>query len=143
MNTDNNPSQELDAPRPVEENTAALAGMKRAPAVAFQHVDFLPGPRVGSAVRAAAARADLVLCVSHAIARDLDLGIIVGDCGGRYDQVDVDRFRLTEAIVPGTTAPANHRIHVSSTCPMLCANSAISEFAAIPVKNIPDDVYVA
>ena len=38
----------------------------------FEHVDFLPSPAVGRAVRAAAARADRVVCISEAIARDLD-----------------------------------------------------------------------
>jgi N-acetylglucosaminyl-diphospho-decaprenol L-rhamnosyltransferase len=74
---------------------AALARIRGPrPSLAFQHVDFLPGPAIARAVRAAAGRADLVLCVSHAIAHDLDPGGRLGDrlqvihCG-----VDLDRFR--------------------------------------------------
>ncbi len=37
----------------------------------FQHNDLLPGPRVGRLVRVAARRAELVLALSHAIAREL------------------------------------------------------------------------
>ena len=40
--------------------------------VVFHHNDLLPGAAVGALVRAAAARADLVVASSHAIARDLD-----------------------------------------------------------------------
>ena len=43
---------------------------------------------------------------------------------------------------PGTIDPASHRPHVNSTCPILSANSAISGFAAIPVRNIADAAYV-
>src|ERR1019366_5289585 len=43
---------------------------------------------------------------------------------------------------PGRIDPDSHRPHVSSTCPILSANSAISGFAAIPVRNIADAAYV-
>ena len=41
---------------------------------------------------------------------------------------------------PFTTAlePDSHRPHESSTCPILRANSAISGFDAIPVRNIAE-----
>ena len=41
---------------------------------------------------------------------------------------------------PGTIAPASQRTQVSSTPPIFRANSAISGFAAMPVRNIPDAV---
>jgi N-acetylglucosaminyl-diphospho-decaprenol L-rhamnosyltransferase len=59
----------------------------------FQHNDLLPGPLVARAVRAAAGRADLVVAVSHCVARDLDpegrLGV-----GARviHPGIDLDRF---------------------------------------------------
>ena len=41
---------------------------------------------------------------------------------------------------PGTIEPENHRIQVRSTCPTLDANSAISGFAAMPVRNMAEAV---
>ena len=64
----------------------------------FEHVDFAPGPLIGRALHAAASRADRVVCISRAIAADLDpdgrLGerIEVVHCG-----VDVARFGGTDA----------------------------------------------
>jgi GT2 family glycosyltransferase/glycosyltransferase involved in cell wall biosynthesis len=45
---------------------------RRRPRFVFQHNDLLPGPVIGRAVRLAAERADLVIALSEAIARDLD-----------------------------------------------------------------------
>jgi GT2 family glycosyltransferase/glycosyltransferase involved in cell wall biosynthesis len=72
------------------------------PRLVFQHNDLLPGPVVGRAVRAAAARADVVVALSEAIAADLDprgqLGVEVIRPG-----VDLRRF------VPAATPPAAPR----------------------------------
>jgi glycosyltransferase involved in cell wall biosynthesis len=51
---------------------AALAGTRSRPALAFQHNDFLPGAAIGAAVRGAARAARPVMCLSQAIAEDLD-----------------------------------------------------------------------
>src|SRR4051794_36504714 len=54
---------------------ASAAAMRRIdvpPPWVFVHVDFLPGPSVGRAVRAAAMRADRAVCISEAVADDLD-----------------------------------------------------------------------
>jgi N-acetylglucosaminyl-diphospho-decaprenol L-rhamnosyltransferase len=60
---------------------------------AFAHHDFLPGPLIGAAVRAAAARAAVVITPSRAVARDLDR---YGRLGERlhvvHPGVDVDQF---------------------------------------------------
>jgi GT2 family glycosyltransferase/glycosyltransferase involved in cell wall biosynthesis len=74
---------------------SALAYAARLPRLAvpkprfvFQHNDLLPSPAVGRAVRAAARRADLVLALSAAIARDLGIeGVQVIRPG-----VDLERF---------------------------------------------------
>jgi glycosyltransferase involved in cell wall biosynthesis len=50
----------------------ALTGLPGRPRLVFQHNDLLPGAAIGGAVRSAAARADLTVCLSEAIARDLD-----------------------------------------------------------------------
>ncbi len=50
---------------------AALARIRPRPALLARHVDFLPGPVVGRAMRAATARADRVCVNSRAVARDL------------------------------------------------------------------------
>jgi N-acetylglucosaminyl-diphospho-decaprenol L-rhamnosyltransferase len=69
----------------------------------FQHNDLLPSPVVGSVVGAAAARADLVIALSHAIARDLDRS---GSLGSRLvvvrPGIDVDRF---DASAPSADPP--------------------------------------
>ena len=41
---------------------------------------------------------------------------------------------------PGTQAASAHWIQVISTCPILRANSTISGLAAMPVRNMPEDV---
>jgi glycosyltransferase involved in cell wall biosynthesis/GT2 family glycosyltransferase len=73
---------------------ALLAGRRPGGArIAFHHHDVLPGPLVARAVRAAAARADLVVTPSRHTARELDPG-------GRLSErltvvapgVDLDRF---------------------------------------------------
>src|SRR3954469_5326782 len=50
----------------------AARGSSDHPAGIFQHVDFLPGPVMAGAVRAAAAAADRVVVASQAVADDLD-----------------------------------------------------------------------
>ena len=51
----------------------ALRGLRPRPALVFQHNDLLPpGRAVASTVRAAALRAQRVVCLSRAIAEDLD-----------------------------------------------------------------------
>ena len=53
---------------------AAAPALRRRPPgmrLVFQHNDFLPAGAIGRAVRAAAARADLVICLTRAVAADL------------------------------------------------------------------------
>ncbi len=50
----------------------ALAGMRGAPPLVFCQNDLVPSRGVGTAVRAAASRAQRVVALSHAIADDLD-----------------------------------------------------------------------
>ena len=52
--------------------SSAMRRIDAPPPWVFQHIDFLPGPAIARAVRSAAARADRVVCCSHAVARDLD-----------------------------------------------------------------------
>src|SRR4051812_46337709 len=52
--------------------SAAMRRLDEPPPWIFEHIDFLPGPAIARTVRAAAARADNVVCVSQAVARDLD-----------------------------------------------------------------------
>jgi glycosyltransferase involved in cell wall biosynthesis len=52
--------------------SAALAGMRGHPPLVFQHNDLLSGPLVGRAIRAAARRTRVTVCLSEAIRRDLD-----------------------------------------------------------------------
>src|SRR3954470_18114424 len=50
----------------------AIRALPEAPPWIFEHVDFLPEGAIARAVRSAAARANRVVCISNAIARDLD-----------------------------------------------------------------------
>jgi N-acetylglucosaminyl-diphospho-decaprenol L-rhamnosyltransferase len=50
----------------------AVRGLRERPPLVFEHVDFLPGPAIARAVRAAAAGADVVVCLTRALAADLD-----------------------------------------------------------------------
>ena len=71
---------------------AAAAPGRPVRAVAFQHHDLLPGRCSAAAVRAAAARAALVIVPSRAVAQDLDPGA-----------------RAARATAPGRRAPRGRR----------------------------------
>jgi N-acetylglucosaminyl-diphospho-decaprenol L-rhamnosyltransferase len=82
----------------------AIAARLGAPArpYAFVHNDFIPGRLIGLAVRAAAARAALVIAPSEAVAQDLDpRGRLTGRLHVVPPGVDVDRFAELD------TAPAD------------------------------------
>ena len=78
----------------------ALASMRPRPRLVFQHNDLLPGPAIGAAVRAAARRAQLTVCLSGAIARDLDPDGRIGRVEVLPAGVDLERFAPT----PGARA---------------------------------------
>lgn len=67
----------------------ALGGPGSRPPLVVQHNDLLPSPGVARAVRAAAARAERVVCLSQAIADDLDAGLPVEVV---HAGVDLERF---------------------------------------------------
>jgi N-acetylglucosaminyl-diphospho-decaprenol L-rhamnosyltransferase len=73
---------------------AAFPAAGGRPRLIFQHNDLLPGPLIGRAVRACAARSDIMLVPPACVAFDLDR---VGALGGRLrvvrPGVDLERFR--------------------------------------------------
>jgi glycosyltransferase involved in cell wall biosynthesis len=72
----------------------ALAGRRRKPVLAFQHNDFLPGPLIAAAVRRAARGAEAVVCLSRAVAEDLDPeGRLIPPAEVVHPGVDLERFR--------------------------------------------------
>jgi N-acetylglucosaminyl-diphospho-decaprenol L-rhamnosyltransferase len=81
--------------------SAALAGGTRVPMLLHHH-DLLPGPMVARAVRAAAARASVVVALSECVARDLDPERALG---ARLRVVragvDLERFRPREGVRAG------------------------------------------
>jgi GT2 family glycosyltransferase len=86
----------------------ATAGMRERPRLVFQHVDFVPGPIVGRAVRAAAAQADVVVCSSQALAGDLRGGdnVVVIHPGVDLTSFEPsDAERGAEALVLGAIVP--------------------------------------
>jgi glycosyltransferase involved in cell wall biosynthesis len=78
----------------------ALARIGERPRLVFAHNDFLPGPWIGRTIRAAARRADLIVCLSEAIQRDLDMA---GDV--RVVPAGVDLVRFSPAGEPARDAP--------------------------------------
>src|SRR3954469_3357322 len=76
--------------------SAAMRRMDAPPAWVFEHVDFLPSRTVARAVRAAAAHAERTVCVSEALARDLDP---TGTLSARIEVIHcgVDPARFTPA----------------------------------------------
>lgn len=85
----------------------ALRGLEPRPRLIFEHIDFLPGPAIARAVRAAARQADVVVCCSQAVADDLG----VADAVVIHPGVDLTRFepgdpeRPAEALVLGAIVP--------------------------------------
>jgi glycosyltransferase involved in cell wall biosynthesis len=75
-------------------SAVALRSLRARPALIFQHNDFLPpGSAAARAVRAAARRSSRVVCLSRAIAEDLDPQGRLGDrMGVVHPGVDLSRF---------------------------------------------------
>ena len=73
---------------------AVFPAGSRGPRLVFQHNDLLPGPLIGRAVRACAARSDLVVVPSACVALDLDrAGAIGSSMRVVRPGVDLERFR--------------------------------------------------
>jgi len=72
--------------------SAGLTGRRRRLPLVFQHNELLPGPFIGRAVRAAARRADRVVCLSRTIATDLDPRGRIRRLEVVPAGVDLDRF---------------------------------------------------
>jgi glycosyltransferase involved in cell wall biosynthesis len=83
----------------------ALRRLSPRPALVFQHNDLLPGPAVARVVRAAARRAAQVICLSHAVADDLDPGAaLAGRVRVVHPGVDLERFTPPARPPDGTEA---------------------------------------
>ena len=112
----------------------AMRRIDNPPPWIFEHIDFLSGPAIARAVRVAAARADRVVCVSHAVARDLDpdgaLGhrVEVIHCG-----VDATRF-APEADARDGAAEA---LVLGAIVPWKRPDLAL-EIAALAARDVPD-----
>src|SRR4051794_27147416 len=128
---------------------AALRRIDNPPRWIFEHVDFLPGAAVARAVRAAAAQADRVICISEAVVRDLDpegarrTRIEVIPCG-----VDLARFtpRGAEAARDrgvkaardrGSDAAPNDALLLSAIVDWKRPDLAL-EIAASAAREVPD-----
>ncbi|MFL5894333.1 MAG: glycosyltransferase [Thermoleophilaceae bacterium] len=112
---------------------AAVGAGRDRPRLVFHHVDFLPGPAIARAVRAAAARADTVICISHALARDLDPdGRLSGRVEVIHPGVDLARF------VPGQTTDAKRQdvLTLGAIVPWKRPDVAL-EIAATAARQVP------
>src|SRR6476620_3914056 len=114
---------------------ATAAAMQRIPAPppwVFVHVDFLPGGSIGRAVRAAAARADRAVCISHAVAEDLDPDARMRDrIEVIHPGVDAARF------APGTGTSNSDVPLRGAIVPWKRPDLAL-EIAAIATRDAPD-----
>ena len=112
--------------------SAAMRRIEDAPPWIFEHVDFVPGGAIGRAVRAAAARADRVVCLSDAVARDLDPTAALRDritvipCG-----VDAARF------TPGPAVTGAAALLLGAIVPWKRPDLAL-EIAALAARDVPD-----
>jgi glycosyltransferase involved in cell wall biosynthesis len=76
----------------------ALDTLRPRPALVFQHNDFLPSPAVARVVRAAARRSSRIVCLSRAVANDLDPNArLASRIRVVHPGVDLDRFRPAPA----------------------------------------------
>lgn len=76
----------------------ALGTLRPRPALVFQHNDFLPSPVVARIVRAAARRSTRIVCLSRAIANDLDPNArLANRIRVVHPGVDLERFRPAHA----------------------------------------------
>jgi glycosyltransferase involved in cell wall biosynthesis/GT2 family glycosyltransferase len=116
---------------------ASLRRMGDPPPWIFEHVDFLPGAAVARAVRAAAARADRVVCVSQAVADDLDPAGAMRDrievihCG-----VDLGRFR-PDTGGRDAAAAASEALVLGAIVPWKRPDLAL-EIAALAARELPE-----
>jgi glycosyltransferase involved in cell wall biosynthesis/GT2 family glycosyltransferase len=129
---------------------ATVRRLDEPPPWIFDHVDFLPGPATARAVRAVAARADRIVCVSEAVARDLDPAGAIGDriqtihCG-----VDPARFAPSRASAgvadgdvraagaPGSGTSALDVLVLGAIVPWKRPDLAL-EIAALAARELPD-----
>src|SRR3954451_552007 len=125
--------------------SAAMRRMEAPPPWVFEHVDFLPSRGVARAVRAAAARAERTVCVSEALARDLDptgtlsARIEVIHCG-----VDPGRFTPAAGDAGGRADGTGARSGGSADALLLGAIVAWKrpdlalEIVALAAREVPD-----
>jgi N-acetylglucosaminyl-diphospho-decaprenol L-rhamnosyltransferase len=110
---------------------AAMRRLDDPPPWFFEHVDFLPSRGIGRAVRAASARAQRVVCTSHAVARDLD------PAGALAEQIEV----IHPGVDPARFGP---RADASPTALLLGAivpwkrPDLALEIAALAAREIPE-----
>jgi glycosyltransferase involved in cell wall biosynthesis/GT2 family glycosyltransferase len=119
---------------------ATAAAMRRVddpPPWFFEHVDFLPSRGIGRAVRAAAARAQRIVCISHAIARDLDPdGTLAERIEVIHPGVDPARFgRRGDARGAADASPT--ALLLGAIVPWKRPDLAL-EIAALAAREIPD-----
>src|SRR3954447_4240551 len=101
----------------------------------FQHVDFLPGPTIARAVRRAAAGAKQILCISDAVADDLDVDGRLRDRIVRvHCAIDVGRF----APGGGDDERARHEVLVLGAIVHWKRPELALEIVARAARDLPD-----
>jgi GT2 family glycosyltransferase len=111
---------------------AAMRRIDAPPPWVFQHVDFLPSAAIARAVRAAAARADRIVCCSQAVAEDLDAD------GRMHDRIEV----IHPGVDPARFAPADgvdtgYALVLGAIVPWKRPDLAL-EIAALAARDVPD-----
>lgn len=105
----------------------AVRGLDPRPRLVFAHVDFLPGPAIAGAVRAAAREADAVICCSRAVADELAVEGAVAIQPG----VDLEQFE------PGGTDRPVEALLLGAIVPWKRPDLAL-EATALAARELPD-----
>jgi GT2 family glycosyltransferase len=111
---------------------AAMRRIDAPPPWIFQHNDFLPGRGIARAVRAAAARADRIVCVSEAAAGDLDPD------GAMRERIEVIHCGVDPArFAPGAAGASADALVLGAIVPWKRPDLAL-EIAVLAAREVPE-----
>jgi glycosyltransferase involved in cell wall biosynthesis/GT2 family glycosyltransferase len=124
---------------------SAMRRVDEPPPWTFEHVDFLPGPAIARAVRRAASRADRIICISRALAADLD------PAGALRDRIEmihagVDPARFAPPADAGGVADAGGAADSGRATDALLLGAIVDwkrpdlalEIVALAARELPD-----
>ena len=112
--------------------SSAMRRIENPPRWIFEHIDFLPGPAIARAVRRTAVHADRIVCVSQAVADDLDPD------GALRDRIDVIHCGVDVArFAPGMPSAPTDALMLGAIVPWKRPDLAL-EIAALAARELPE-----